>query len=312
MNGPAIEKKMGKIFDLQHFCLDDGPGIRTTVFLKGCPLRCIWCHNPESYEKRDTISYNESKCSGCGACAEVCPQKAHRIVTGMHRFEREACTRCGACTEVCCYGALEKIGRTVTAEEVIAEVKKDRTFYEKPGPGGITISGGEPLFQPYFLRELLQAARDEGIHTCLETSGFCAAEPLNAVIPLTDLFLFDLKGERAAYPNLTGVRAEEIYRNLDILLEKECHVVIRVPLIPGINDTETFFGELAKLYRRQPGIEAFEIMPYHGMGASKAVQAAVVQGLGKQPDATEDEKKAWLAALKGLGLPAFINYFKNK
>lgn len=306
-----VFKTKGVIFDIQHFCLDDGPGIRTTVFLKGCPLRCSWCHNPESYEARNTISYDQSKCVGCGACEDVCPEQAHTLQSGMHIFDRTRCRRCGKCTEVCCYLALTEIGKEVTAEEVLQEVMKDASYYEKDRKGGMTVSGGEPFAQPEFLLELLKQAKKQQISTCIETSGYASENWIEQTLPYTDLYLFDMKGTLKDYKTYTGVEGEKIFSNLKFIMEHQGNVVIRIPMIPGINDTEEFFDELADLHRSYNEIEMFEIMPYHGMGVHKAEHAGIHQKLAKLPDADEMQKKYWLESLKKRSIPCCINYFNS-
>lgn len=181
------------VFDIQKFSIHDGPGIRTTVFLKGCPLRCVWCHNPESWRPEPELLFTAAKCSGCRRCAEVCPAGVHSFTAdGRHELDRAACVRCGKCVELCPAEALELCGRSFTVEEVMAEVRKDCIFYENSG-GGMTLSGGEPMMQFDFLHALLRLAHKAGLHICLETCGFAAWKQYETILPFVDLFLFDIK-----------------------------------------------------------------------------------------------------------------------
>lgn len=263
------ENANGIIFDIQRFSLHDGPGIRTTVFFKGCPLHCLWCHNPESITPAPQLFFLPEKCIGCGYCFRVCPQKAHRMKNGEHILDRTICTDCGLCAKECYAKALEAVGRIASTEEVMNEVLADRPFYETSG-GGITLSGGEPTRQIEFAVSLLTQARSEKIHSVVETCGYCAWERLEALLPLTDAFYFDYKETNPArHRDFTGVDNLLILKNLRALCKAEALVRLRCPIIPGLNDREEHFAGIAAICKELPAIEGAEIMPYHPLGEGK-------------------------------------------
>lgn len=254
---------MGMIFAIERFSLNDGPGIRTTVFLKGCPLDCQWCHNPESKSPRPQLAFFEDKCVGCGACAGVCEN--HRIQDGVHSVDFARCTACGRCVEVCPGEALKVYGRSASPEEIVAEALKDEVYYQSSG-GGITVSGGEPLFQPEFTLEILREAKKCGLHTALETSGFARWEKLEALLPYTDLFLYDYKAEKSKHRELTGVESDRIVDNLKRLLERGAKVILRCPIVPGVNENPEALQAFARQF---PALAGVERLPYHAMGEVK-------------------------------------------
>ena len=255
----------GVLFDIEKFALHDGPGIRTTVFLKGCPLRCIWCHNPESQEVQPEISFIPEKCIGCGKCVEVCPAGA--IHDGI--FDRSKCIRCGKCTKQCYVGARESIGREMSVEEVLAEVLKDKLFYDTSG-GGMTISGGEPMFQFEFTLELLKQAKAAGLHTAMETCGFAPVECYLQAAPYVDLFLFDIKEtDSDRHQKYTGVFMEPIHAGLFALDQAGAKTVLRCPIIPGLNDRNDHFYAIAALANQLKNVQTINILPYHSLGESK-------------------------------------------
>lgn len=278
---PCLNKEMtmntsdtpvtGRIFNVQHFCVDDGEGIRTTVFLKGCPLRCEWCHNPESYKSEREIMLRDERCRLCAGCASVCAHGAHTFLPdNKHVYDREKCTVCGDCINVCRFEAIESVGKSATVDEILAEVLADRVFYEKSG-GGVTVSGGEPTAQPKFTEALLSACKREGIGTCIETSGWCKSEIITNLIPSVDLFLFDWKiTDDDLHQKYTGVSNKPIVENLAILNDAGARVILRCPLIPDVNLTEHHFDGIASLANRFDCIESIELEPYHPLGISKS------------------------------------------
>ena len=266
----------GCVFNIQKFSIHDGPGIRTTVFLKGCPLRCLWCHNPEGLSREREIEYEPTKCILCGACGGVCENHAFSEESG-HLYARESCTRCGRCLERCVAGALKFVGNDMTVEQVMKKVLSDKIFYETSG-GGMTVSGGEPFYQHEFTTELLKAAKAEGLHTAVETSGFCRTEIILAALPCIDLFLFDYKATGdELHRKLTGVPQAPILDTLRAVSDAGGKIVLRCPIIPGANDTEEHFAAIAALAEEISGIEHVDLEPYHPLGTGKAEKIGKVQ-----------------------------------
>ena len=259
----------GLIFNIQKFCINDGPGIRTTVFFKGCPLRCRWCHNPESHKALQELLYDPGKCVGCGRCVEACPAHAHEFADGQHIFHREKCEKCGKCLESCYYEALEMAGKYRTVEDVLQEVMKDKIFYDNSG-GGMTLSGGEPLMQFDFALALLQGAKERGLHTCMETCGYAEEEKLREIAPYVDIFLFDIKlTDSEKHRFYTGVGNERIRENLRILDALGKQTVLRCPIIPGVNDDEGHLAGIGALADSLENVLGVEVEPYHSLGTGK-------------------------------------------
>jgi pyruvate formate lyase activating enzyme len=258
----------GKIFNIQHYSIHDGPGIRTTVFFKGCPLNCWWCHNPESIEKKSQLIYRNAKCIGCRDCINLCLERALTFGEKGVIINKDLCTLCGLCAEKCPTNALELIGKDSTVKDIMKEIEKDKMFFDESG-GGVTFSGGEPLFQPELLISLLDACKNKGIHTALDTSGYARWETLESVAGKVDLFLYDLKHmDNAAHKKYTGVPNTTILENLAKLSKIHQNIWIRVPIIPGINDSEENIKSLGEFISSLMIKKVF-LLPYHEIAAAK-------------------------------------------
>ncbi len=263
------------IFDIERTSFVDGPGIRTTVFFKGCNLRCAWCHNPESQRAEAQMLFYRNKCTGCGRCREKCPK-------GL-----DGCDLCGTCTLYCLANAREICGKEYTADEVLGEVLKDRLFYENSG-GGVTFSGGECMLRIEFLEEILKRCRANGIHTAVDTAGHVPYERFERILPYTDLFLYDVKCfSSQKHRQYTGVNNERILCNLKKLLRTEVPVWVRIPIIPSVNDTEEEMRRIKDFLDSCGSPEKVELLPYHAMGEHKYAAC----GLETSPFFAPDEEK---------------------
>lgn len=264
-----MEAVKGLVSNIQRYSVSDGPGIRTTVFLKGCPLACKWCHNPESVSPRKELMLREDRCIGCGQCVSVCEQHAisaegKRLVT-----DRAKCVACGRCVDVCCAEARALVGAEMSADDVMAEVVKDSVFYVESG-GGVTFSGGEPFHQPEFLLSLLGAAKAHRLSTAVDTSGYFAPPLLSRAEGLVDLYLFDLKTlDDAKHRGFTGVSNALILQNLRRLVEHQSKVIVRVPIVPGLNDSIGEARQVGLFVYGLPGVDEVHILPYHRSGLEK-------------------------------------------
>lgn len=260
----------GTVFDIQRYSLQDGPGLRTLVFLKGCPLRCLWCSNPESQSRQPELLYDAERCVLCGACVRVCPVGAVSFNSeGTLSFDAELCSHCGSCVTVCPVNARRIAGETMTAAQVTDAVVRDAPFYRRSG-GGVTLGGGEPTYQPEFALAILERLKRGGMDTAIETCGHADADMFMRVAGMADHVLFDVKHvDSSRHAELTGVGNELILANLNALVCGHADVTIRYPLIPGCNDSRTDLRAFAALVLDLPRVPPVELVPYHRFGEHK-------------------------------------------
>lgn len=290
----------GFVSNIQRFCINDGPGIRTTVFLKGCNLNCLWCHNPESISAKQEIQYFERNCRMCGKCIEVCPENAHYINGNNEKiFDRKKCKSCGLCIENCFFDALVFAAKYMEAYEVVDIVAKDIDYHMNSG-GGLTISGGEPLLQKEFVREVFDKTKALGIHNAIDTAANVSWEDFESVLPSTDLVLLDLKVmDSDIHKRMTGVSNERILRNGEKLSQYSIDMIVRIPVVSGINDTEENMVKTAEYLRGFKRLLYVEFLPYHNLGMEK------LASLGQ-----ESPRKALETPSKGR-LQELVRYFEK-
>ena len=271
----------GITFDIKKFSIHDGPGIRTTVFLKGCPLNCAWCHNPESQSPNPEIHYFEHRCISCRDCAEACPNTAISFIDDVPIWNSDICQLCGACVEACPTEAIQLVGKICSLDEIMAEIEKDVIYYDQSG-GGVTFSGGEPLQQVGFLAALLKECKEYEIHTAVDTSGLAAWEKFEKILPYTDLFLYDLKlMDDEKHRQFTGVSNRLILENLQKLTEASANVRVRIPIIPSVNDDEENIRATGEFIASLKTIQDVDLLPYHNIATDKYHRMAHEYALDK-------------------------------
>ncbi len=297
-----MEKKL-KVTEIQRFCMHDGPGLRTTVFFKGCPLRCAWCHNPETQKGSGELLFYPTKCIGCGACVSACKANAHTL-TEVHGIDRDLCRACFACAEICPTGALAACGEEMTVAQIIDTVWRDIAFYGEKG--GVTLSGGEPFAQGEAVVALLRACKERGLPTAVESCGFADEKLLLAALPYVDLFLWDVKDTDAArHERYTGVSNEKILQNLHTVDAAGGKTRLRCILVNGVNTERGHYEKIAALARELQHCEGVELLPYHAYAGTKATHLGLPDNGRREWIPTDAQLAEARAVLQSAGVSAW-------
>jgi pyruvate formate lyase activating enzyme len=292
----------GRIFDIKRYSIHDGPGIRTTVFLKGCALNCLWCHNPESIDPGPDLMHWPARCKRCHTCVKACPLAALSTdPSGAVLIDRAKCDLCGRCAEACLYDAMQIVGRDMTVDQVVAEVERDRVFFEQSG-GGVTLSGGDPLVQSAFAEAVLAACRSRGLNTAIDTAGLASNGALERLARQADLVLFDLKVMDAeTHEAFTGVSNAAILDNITRLVAAGREVWVRVPIVPGVNDGDENIRRTIAFLRALGKVRQIGLLPYHAGGLDKARRIGKDGRFAKFESPSEGRLAAIEAAFKDAG-----------
>jgi pyruvate formate lyase activating enzyme len=302
----SCQDTKGFVFDIKKYAIHDGPGIRTTVFFKGCPLRCQWCHNPESWRNHPELGLRRGRCVRCGQCLEACTNQAISLVEDQPVTDTGKCNLCGRCVDACLTGAREIIGQEITVGQVMNEVEKDVIFYDQSG-GGVTFSGGEPLMQPKFLLALLNQCRAHGVHTAVDTSCYAEPEIVETVSEKTDLFLCDLKHtDSKVHERFTGVENNLILDNIKHLSEAGKKIVLRIPVVPGFNDDQANIEATGKFAESLPGVSKVDILLYNRGGIEKSARLTADAELMQTEPPDEEKVKSVAEILNKYGFEVKI------
>lgn len=294
----------GVLFNIQRYSLHDGPGIRTIPFFKGCPLSCKWCSNPESQRPTPELIFKKSDCIRCGKCIEACKQQALSVSNAFF-IDRERCIQCGECTQVCPTQALEMKGKRMTVADVMRELQKEENLYRRSG-GGITLSGGEPLAQPAFARELLKACKEKGWHTAIETTGFTTPEVIADVFPYVDLALTDIKAiNPAIHLANTGIENSQILENL-LRISFLTKTIVRIPVIPGVNDNPEEIHNIAEFARLMSNVDTLHLLPYHSFGENKYGLLGRIYPMGEAVSIAESKMELLKREVESSGFHCHI------